>query len=128
MNQLDLIHETVRDAVRSAIAALGGIKKVAGKLRPSWEADRAQKWLANALDEARPEKLEIEDVIWILREAKAIGFHAAMNYLAAECGYEAKAVEPEDELTKLLREYLGIKNREQALVPKIEEARIRVAK
>lgn len=94
--QLELIHESVSDAIRSAVAALGGPKRVSCLLRPSWEADRAQRWLNNALDTQRPEKLEVEDIIWILREAKRIGFHQAMNYFAAECEYEARPVVPEE--------------------------------
>lgn len=128
MNQLELIHESVRDAVRSAIAALGGPKRVAVRLRPSWEPDRAQKWLSNALDDARPEKLEIEDVIWILREAKRSGFHDAMRYFAAECEYQCSPVEPEDELARLQREYISAVRALAALTPKIEEVRLKVAR
>lgn len=94
--QLELIHETAEDALKSAIAVLGGPKKVACQLRPSWEAERARSWLSNALDPARPEKLEINDVIWILREAKRAGFHQAMQYLAQQCEYEARPIEPQE--------------------------------
>ena len=128
MEQLDLIHESVNDALRSAISALGGVKKVACQLRPSWEADRAQKWLSNALDDGRPEKPEVQDVIWILREAKRIGFHAAMEYVARECEYEAKPVEPETELARLQREYINAVKTLSNITPKIEEARLRLAK
>lgn len=94
--QLELIHENALDALRSAIAVLGGPKKVAAQLRPSWEPERAQKWLNNALDDSRPEKLEVNDVLWILREAKRAGFHQAMQYLAQQCEYEARPIEPEE--------------------------------
>lgn len=123
MNQLNLIHESIRDALRSGVAALGGVKKVAAQLRPSWEPDRASKWLSNAIDESRPEKLEIEDVIWVFRAAKAIGFHAPMEYFSHECGYESKPVEPEDELAKLQREYIEAVNKLASLTPKIEETK-----
>lgn len=126
--QLQLIHESVRDAVRSAIAALGGPKRVAVQLRPSWEPDRAQKWLSNALDDGRPEKLVIEDFIWILKEAKRVGFHNAMRYFAAECEYNCTPVEPEDELARLQRDYINAVQALSKLTPKIEEARLKVAK
>lgn len=128
MSQLELIHESIRDAIRSAIQALGGVKKVASQLRPAWEPDRAQKWLSNALDEHRPEKLELEDVVWVLRSAKHVGYHAAMGYFAAECEYQATPVEPEDELARLQREYIAAVKQLSLLTPKIEEARLRVAK
>lgn len=128
MEQLDLIHESVIDALRSAIAALGGVKKVACQLRPSWEPDRAQKWLSNALDDGRPEKPEVQDVIWILREAKRVGFHDAMTYFAHECEYSATPIEPETELARLEREFISAVRTLNKITPKIEEARLRVAK
>jgi hypothetical protein len=126
MEQMNLIHESVRDAIRSAIAALGGVKKVAAQLRPSWEPDRAQKWLSNALDEARPEKLEIEDCIWILRAAKRVGYHAAMQYFSRECEYDVSAIEPETELARLEREYINAVKLLSTIAPKIEEQRAKL--
>lgn len=126
MEQLDLIHESVRDATRSAIAALGGVKRVACHLRPSWEPERAQRWLNNALDDNRPEKLEIEDHIWIFREAKKIGYHAAMQYFARECEYEAAPIEPESELARLQREYINAVKTLATIAPKIESAQAKL--
>ena len=126
MEQLDLIHESIIDALRSAIAALGGVKKVASQLRPSWEPDRAQKWLSNALDDARPEKPEVADVIWILREAKRIGFHAAMDYFARECEYDVTPVEPETEMARLQRDYINAVRTLAQITPKIEEQAARL--
>jgi hypothetical protein len=128
MEQLDLIHESVRDATRSAIAALGGAKRVACLLRPAMEPDRAQRWLNNALDDNRPEKLEIEDHIWIFREAKKIGYHAAMQYFARECEYEVSPVEPESELARLQREYINAVKALQSLTPKLEAAQTKLAR
>jgi hypothetical protein len=127
MEQLNLIHESVNDALRSAIAALGGVKRVASNLRPAWEPDRAQKWLSNALDETRPEKLEIHDYIWIFREAKRIGYHAAMSYFARECEYDAAPVEPETELARLQRDYINAVRALSMLTPKIEEQKARLS-
>lgn len=126
MDQLNLIHESVRDATRSAVAALGGSKRVACLLRPAMEPDRAQRWLNNALDDNRPEKLEIEDHIWIFREAKRIGYHAAMQYFARECEYDAQPVEPESELARLEREYINAVRILQNITPRIEEARTKL--
>jgi hypothetical protein len=126
MEQLNLIHDSVIDALKSAIAALGGVKKVAAQLRPSWEPDRAQKWLSNALDESRPEKPEVADVIWILREAKRVGFHGAMCYFARECEYDVTPVEPETELARLERDYINAVKTLASLTPKIEEQRTRL--
>ena len=101
--QTELFHESALDALKSAISALGGAKKVACQIRPAQEPDRAQRWLANALDDSRPEKLEVEDVIWILREAKRIGFHQAMQYIAQECEYDARPIEPSEAEAETLK-------------------------
>lgn len=121
--QLELIHESVNDALRSAIAALGGPKKVACLLRPSWEGDRAQRWLNNALDAQRPEKLEVEDIIWILRESKRAGFHQAMSYIANECEYEARPIVPEEAEANLVKVIANASETMQKAMRQLEQLR-----
>lgn len=129
MNQPALFLTDVYDALGDVIRALGGPKAVGVKLRPEKPADEAAKWVRDCLSRERREKFDPEQVIWLLKCAKAIGHHDAMNYIAGECGYSSPSpVEPEDELTKLLREYLDCANRLGKLAPRIEEARLKLAK
>lgn len=117
---LPLFHESIRDAVRSGIAALGGFKVVASMLRPQMEPDRAARWLANALDDARPEKLDIEDIFWILRECRKKGYHAPAEYIGQDIGYQVIPVEPDDEYAALQRQFIESMGMQKQILERME--------
>ncbi len=129
MNQSDLFHEDINDALRAAVKACGGTKAVAVKLWPEKTCAGAQSYLNDCLNPDRDAKLSPEQTILLLKWAREQGFHGAINYICDDVGYQRpQPIEPEDELAKLLREYLTLENRRSSLQPKIEEARLRVAK
>lgn len=104
---LSLFHESLADALRECIVCCGGTKAVGGKLWPEKDADVAGRLLADCLNDAKREKLSPEQVLLILRMARAKGCHAGINYIARHLGYEdPKPVEPEDERAKLQREFI----------------------
>ena len=125
-DSLPLFHESIRDAVRSAIAALGGMKVVAAALRPQMEPDRAGRWLANALDDSRPEKLDIEDIFWILRECRKKGYHAPAEYIGQDIGYQVIPVEPEDEYAALQRKSIEAVSQLQTIMERMERLQVHV--
>jgi hypothetical protein len=130
MEQGSLFHEDVYDALRTAIKALGGTKKVAASLWPEKTAADARSYLDDCLNKDRPAKLSPEHVLLLLKWAKERGCHDAINYICAEAGYAIPApIEPEDELTKLIREYLRHEQARDTLKPKIDErlSKLRVA-
>lgn len=105
--QSALFHESITDALREVVQALGGIKKVGAAMRPEKTVDEAARWLADCLNADRREKLCPEQVLWLLREGRKTGCHAAMSYLAGEAGYAAPiTIEPEDELAALQRQFI----------------------
>jgi hypothetical protein len=106
MDQQALFHESINEALKAAVAAMGGTKSVGAKMRPEMSPDHAGRWLADCLNGDRREHLSPERVVWLLREARVAGVHDAMTYLAGECGYAAQPVEPEDERAKLQRDYI----------------------
>lgn len=106
MDQQALFHESINDALKAAVAAMGGTKAVGAKMRPEMSPDHAGRWLADCLNGDRREHLSPERVVWLLREARVAGVHDAMTYLAGECGYAVQPVEPEDERAKLQRDYI----------------------
>lgn len=129
MEQQALFHEDINDALRAAVKSCGGTKKVAGQLWPEKTLADAQSYLNDCLNTARPAKLSQEQVLLLLKWAKQAGCHDAINYICEQAGYShPQPIEPEDELSKMLREYLDIEHRRGQLQPKIEEARLRVAK
>lgn len=60
MSQVALFHESITDAMREVILALGGLKSVASRMRPEMPADHAGRWLADCLSAERREREFIE--------------------------------------------------------------------
>ncbi len=106
MNAPALFHESLLDALAEVVRALGGSKAVGAKMRPEKGIDAAGRWLNDALNPNREEKLDPDQVLWLLKEGRAAGCHAAMNYLAREAGYsDPIPVEPEDERARAQRDF-----------------------
>lgn len=128
MEQRPLFCERIEDALGSVINACGGRKKFASEMWPNKPQRDAHNLLDACLNPERREKFAPHDLVYIMKRGREVGCHDVINYLSEQCGYTATPIEPEDELTKLLREYLDCAKRIGKLEPKIEEARLRVAK
>ena len=116
-----LFHESISDALRELVAALGGTKAVGARMRPELPADHAGRWLNDCLNESRREHLTPEQVIFLLSEGRKAGIHGAIGWLAVECGYSAPLpVEPEDERARMQREYIEAARSMQRLAERIE--------
>lgn len=79
--------DSIYDALRAAIDALGGPKAVGVRMRPEKSQDDARIWLLNCLNADRAERFDPEQVAWLLREARRAGHHDAMHWLADDTGY-----------------------------------------
>lgn len=100
-HEIGEFHESVNDALVSAVTALGGYKKVGPMLRPELPIDQAAGWLRDCLNPGRREKLSPEQFLLVTRKAREAGYHALMSFLAFDTGYKATPVDPqtqEDEL------------------------------
>ena len=93
----DTPNKMLEDVVRS----LGGSKAVAPKLWPEKSVLDAQKTLCDCLNDDRPAKLDFAQVLLILRMARDAGHHGAMQWIAGDVGYEARAVTREEEVDRL---------------------------
>lgn len=69
MQQDSLFHEDIYDALGTDIKHIGGAKKVGVMLWPEKSADKAGENLNNCLNRTRPEKLDPEQIMFIVREA-----------------------------------------------------------
>lgn len=106
MQQVALFHESITDALQDCIRALGGAKVVGHAMRPEKSIDDARRWLLDSLNPDRAEKLAPDQVLWILKEARKVNCHAAMAYIARECGYaDPQPIDPEDVHAALQREF-----------------------
>jgi hypothetical protein len=87
-NSLPLFLEDAYDALRAAVQFVGGAKKVAGLLCPHKALDQAHKELLDALNRDNPRKLDVEEILAILRMAREAGYHDAKHWLDGFIGYE----------------------------------------
>lgn len=123
MSQDALFYESLADALRAVVQALGGTKAAGCRLWPEKTPESAHRTLLDCLNEARPEKLSPEQVLYLLAAGRQVGCHAAMNYLAREAGYsDPLPVEPEDERARLQREYIEATKMLQTIAGRIERA------
>lgn len=95
--------EDIYDALKGAVAALGGAKKVGPKLRP--ESRDARGWLLNCLNPEHAQKMDPEQVQLLLRLACEVGYHDAKHWIDADAGYQpALPARLEARLAEALRE------------------------
>ncbi|MEW8193920.1 MAG: hypothetical protein AB2793_09425 [Candidatus Thiodiazotropha sp.] len=122
MTQSELFHEDIYDALRSCISVLGGAKKVGAALRPEMPIDKAGNWLNDCLNSAKRDKLDIEQVLYILREARKAGCHAAMYFIADDCDYHRpEPVEPRDEMAELQKAFIQSVQQNQKILDRMEK-------
>lgn len=88
MEQESLFHEDIFDALKTCIQALKGNKKVGSALWPDKPVGKAGEMLADCLNRDRAQKLDPEQVLWILREARKAGCNAGMFFIADACDYK----------------------------------------
>lgn len=119
--------ESLNDALIACITAAGGSKQVGPLLWPEKAPDSAQRMLLDCMNEDRPAKLSPEQVLLVLRLARAKGYHDGMNFIAADLGYGTPVpVEPRDEVADLMRAFNDSVAQQAVLVAKIEKAAGRV--
>lgn len=94
-------YESPEDALRAAVQLLGGAKQVGARLWPDKTPDAAGRLLLDCLNPGRAEKLDVGQVMFVLRMARDAGHHAAMLWICGELGYEAKPVTRAEEADRL---------------------------
>lgn len=121
MQQQQLIHESINDAIRECILAIGGYKPVGLALKPELPADQAGQYVRDRLNPERRERFSPEQLLWILREARKARCHAGMRFLATEAGYaEPVPLDPQDEQAQLMRQFIEAQRQIQALASRME--------
>lgn len=122
VEQQALFHDSLTDALTDCVRALGGNKAVGKSLWPEKSVDDARRALLDCLNPDRAQRLSPDQVLWVLREARKVSCHAAMTYIARECGYaDPQPIEPEDERAALQREFTQSVRKFEGLVMRIEQ-------
>jgi len=90
MQQSQLWHDSVYDALGAAVEAAGGRKKVAAKLWPALDSDSATARLRGGLNPEHAQKLDPAELLMIGRLARDGGDDSLMQFFAREWGYEVE--------------------------------------
>lgn len=121
--QQSLFHDDVCDAVRHVVSALGGFKAVGTRMRPEMRSDDAGRWLARCLDNERNDKLDLDQLLLILKWGREADCHVGIAFIANACGYETpKPTNPEDEKVRLQRELIAACQRTQEIFHHMQRA------
>lgn len=121
MEQEPLFHEDLNGALGYVISALGGAKVVGNGLWPSMPVDKAGRKVSDCLNENHAQKFSLDDLLWILAEARKRGVHSAMAFINNHAGYAAPVpIEPEDQLAALQREFIQAHQGISELMRKME--------
>jgi len=119
--QPELIHESIEDALRDAVRAAGGSKKVGPMLWPAKPLKEAENRVNDCINPDRAEKFSLAELLFVLRMAREAGYHGAMHFIADECGYRApEPLEPHDEQAKLMRDYIESVRVAQKIAARLE--------
>lgn len=128
MSQTALFHESITDAIREVIQALGGTKSVAVRMRPEMPPDHAGRWLSDCLSAERREKLSPDQLLWLGREGRRVGCHALAAFMCRDLGYaDPVPVSPEDEKARLEREFIEAAKSMQAMAERLTRLGVKVA-
>lgn len=112
---------TIEDALREATRTLGGSKALGHRLRPELDPDAAGRWWLDCLNHERAQKPSLDQVLCVMRWARAESCHAVMDFIARDCGYtEPEPVTPEDEAAELQRQFVHSVSQLQQLAARIE--------
>lgn len=105
--------ESAEDALKAAVQALGGSKKVGAQLWPDKTLDDASRTLLDCLNPGRHAKLEVTQLMLIFRSAKEAGCHSPFAWFAGEIGYDTKPITTAEEKDRAL---IVVENAQKALL------------
>lgn len=122
MSQQELFVETIYEALDAIVKGTGGLKKVGSELWPSMATDKAGRELADCLNPSHVRKLDLEEVMWLLRRGRECNVHVGINFISESCGYAAPTpIDHESEKQKLQREFVDGVDRLERLADRIRE-------
>ena len=110
---IGLDYEDELDAAREAVRHAGGPKKVGPQMFPDKSVDAAARYLMDALNPARAERLMPSQVL--MRMSREAGFHGFATWWMRQAGYQAPVpIAPVSEAAVLTAQI-------SLLVPKLQD-------
>lgn len=128
MEQPPLFVESIYDALKAIVGALGGPKTVGARLWPKKSVDDARKRVLDCLNPDRDEKFDPEEVVLLFRWGREVNFHVAKHWLDAETGYEcSKPIDPVDAEARVLATIDSATKTLQLSIAALEKLRVKPA-
>lgn len=122
MEQERLFHDDIKDAIGTAVKALGGYKKVGHMLRPNMKMESAYAWLKECTTQGGDQDLDPLELMTLIRESRKVGCHSIVQYICQDASYEPpKPKEPEDEMAELKREFIESVKRQERIAERLGE-------
>lgn len=87
-NTQPLFLEDIYDALQALVQRLGGAKVVAGKLWPHKPIEQARQQLLDCLNRDNSRKLDLDELLALLRMAREAGFHDTKHWIDVDLGYD----------------------------------------
>jgi hypothetical protein len=116
------VFETVNDAAREVVRALGGTKQVGPKLWPGKDQAEAQRHLNDCLNADRPQRMAPDELITLARWGRDIGCHALAQFFNERAGYAPPVpVSPGDEKAELQRKFIEAASYMRGIADRVEE-------
>jgi len=112
--------DSINDALEECVRAAGGSKVVGVAIWPAKGVEAAQRQLLACLNPDRNEKLGPDEMLLVMRLARARGCHIGMQYLARELSYaEPVPVSVQDQADELRRQFIEATSKLQAMADEI---------
>jgi len=107
METAALFYESMEEAQRDDVRALGGLKVVGALFFPEKDVEAAARALADKINAGRRERLTDEQERLLMRMAREKrGFSATLAYLCDDTGFDRpKPIAPADKAAQLMREF-----------------------
>lgn len=109
MSSLPLADDgSINAALIECVRAAGGSKRVGPALWPEKTSEQAQRTLLDCLNDDRPAHLKPEQVLLVLRMARAAGYHGGVNWLLGSLGYAPTTpIQAQDETAEMQRQFMA---------------------
>ena len=108
------------EALRVLIMRLGGVKRVAHRLWPDKPMEQAAILLNNCLNHDRPEKLDLNQIDWLIGEGRKVDCHIVMQCFGLRHGYHIDPIEPADERRRIQLEFIEAARKLEGMLIQIE--------
>lgn len=121
MDQPSLFYEDIYDALKAVVNHLGGAKLVGAALWPDKSPESAARLLLDCCNVTRAERLNPEQVLLLLKKARAAGFHGLKHFIDSEAGYTRTApMDPADEAIELQRAFVESVKAQRVMLERLD--------